>query len=420
MKKSKLLFTAGLGTLFESFDFYLFSLFAVTLNYSFFGSVNKHSVLWIFLIFAVGYFARIVGALIFGYWGDKLGRLYSFKKTVVIMAISSIMIGLLPTYESVGILAVAFLILLRFIQGISFGGEFSGAVIIIIERYKKHLPLLILALSLMTTIGVLLAKLTYSVLGYLLDYQGMLNYGWRIAYIFGGIMIFHSYFARKEIAESEEFKLVQNHTNYKNTIHEMFLSHKKLLLIAILSIIVGEMFWGVILVYLPNFMTLKYNSPDLVNNIYYISMSGMLIGCCLGALLADIVNIRVVYSTGTILTLVTLIPFYVFTSDIAIKSLFSFYLLLLLLTTTTGVTAVLSLLMLSKRFPVKYRYTLLSAAYAFSAFFFIGLPPFLFSYFTRENSMYYPMLVFGIGCVVQLIAVQLFYKKTEKFVSIQQ
>ena len=75
MKKSKLIFTAGLGTFFEAFDFYLFSLFAVALNYSFFGSVNKHSILWIFLIFAVGYLARIVGALVFGYWGDKLGRL---------------------------------------------------------------------------------------------------------------------------------------------------------------------------------------------------------------------------------------------------------------------------------------------------------------------------------------------------------
>ena len=106
----------------------------MALNYSFFGSVNKHSVLWIFFIFAVGYLARIVGALIFGYWGDKLGRIYSFKKTVSIMAISSIVIGFLPTYESVGILAVIFLIILRFIQGISYGGEESGANIIIMEN----------------------------------------------------------------------------------------------------------------------------------------------------------------------------------------------------------------------------------------------------------------------------------------------
>ena len=127
MKKSKLIFTAGLGTLFESFDFYLFSLFAVALNKSFFDSINQHSVLWIFIIFAVGYLARIMGALVFGYWGDKIGRLYSFKKTIIIMAISSILIGIIPSYESIGIFAVIFLIILRFIQGVSYGGEMSGA-----------------------------------------------------------------------------------------------------------------------------------------------------------------------------------------------------------------------------------------------------------------------------------------------------
>jgi MFS transporter, MHS family, proline/betaine transporter len=81
MKKSKLVFIARLGTMFEAFDFYLFSLFAIELNYAFFGSVNKHSILWIFIIFAVGYLARISGALIFEYWGDKIGRLYSVRNS---------------------------------------------------------------------------------------------------------------------------------------------------------------------------------------------------------------------------------------------------------------------------------------------------------------------------------------------------
>ena len=231
MKKSKLIFIAGLGTLFESFDFYLFSLFALALNYSFFGSVNKHSVLWIFSIFAVGYLARIVGALVFGYWGDKLGRLYAFKRTVFLMGISSITIGLLPTYESVGILAVVFLIVLRFIQGISYGGEETGATIVILENYKKNLPLLILCISIMQTIGVFLAKATFSLLSYLLTTQQMMDYGWRIAYILGGFLIFHSYFARKEIAESDEYKFVSQKHKYKNPIHQIISKYKQILLL---------------------------------------------------------------------------------------------------------------------------------------------------------------------------------------------
>ena len=81
-----------------------------------------------------------------------------------------------------------------------------------------------------------------------------------------------------------------------------------------------------------------------------------------------------------------------------------------------GTSGVLTLLVLAKRLPVHYRYTLTAVSYAFSGFLFIGLPPFLFSLFTRQNSMYYPIIVFALGWVVQLIAIQVFYKKTAKFV----
>jgi MFS family permease len=417
MKKSKLIFTAGLGTLFETFDFYLFSLFTLALNYSFFGSVNKHSVLWIFLIFAVGYFARIVGALIFGYWGDKLGRLYSFKKTIVIMAISSIIIGFLPTYESVGILAVVFLIILRFIQGVSFGGEFSGAVIIISEKYKTHLPILIMCVTLMSTIGVFLAQFTYGVLEYFLDHQAMMDYGWRIAYIVGGILIFHSYQARKSIAESEEFNFTKENTIYKNTIHQMITNHKELLIWGTLSIIAVQSFWGVFMIYLPNYISLEYGASAIHSNIYYIMIIGLVVGKIAGAFLADHINIRVVYSVGTILCILLITPFYMSITYNLPADVEGFYILLFLLSTSIGTTNVLYVLQLAKRFPIEYRYTLVSSAFALSAFLFIGIPPFLFSYFTLESSMFYPILVFGLVCVVQLIAVQVFYKKTEKFVS---
>jgi MFS family permease len=386
------------------------------LNYSFFGSVNKHSTLWIFLIFAVGYFARIIGALVFGYWGDKLGRLYSFKKTVVIMAISSMVIGFLPTYESVGILAVVLLITLRFIQGISYGGEMSGATIVIVENYKKNQPLLILVIALMSVAGVFLAKSTYSILGYFFNHHDMMDYGWRIAYIFGGIMIFHSYFARKYIAESEEFKFTQKNSVYKNTIHEMLSSYKSLLLIGICCLPLMQLFWGVLMVYLPSFMALKYNSSSLISNIYNIMTLGMLVGCILGAVFANITNIRVVYSVGAVLTFL-LVPLFYYSINSGGSDHTIFYTLLLLLSITESASGVLTLLLISKRLPVKYRYTLVSTSFALGYFLFIGLPPIIFSYFTREANMYYPILVYGVGVVISLIAVQVFYKKTEKFVS---
>jgi MFS family permease len=415
MKKSKLIFIAGIGSLFEVFDFYLFSLFAVALNYSFFGKVNQHSVLWIFLIFAVGYLARIVGALIFGYWGDKLGRLYSFKKTIVIMALSSILIGFLPTYESVGILAVILLIALRFIQGISYGGEYSGAIIVVSERYKKHTPLLVLCITLLGTVGIFLAQLTYLLLSHFLDHQSMMNYGWRVAYIFGGILILHSYQARKKIAESEEFKFSIHNKIYKNTIGQMITSYKGILLLGILSLVGVQFFWGVFMIYLPNYISLKYPSLGITSNTYNTVILGSIIGQIIGAFLADKTSIRKVYSIATMISILLIIPLTISMASNLNSGIESFYILLFIISVANGSTTVLYMLQLSKRFPVKYRYTLVATAFAISAFFFIGLPPFLFSYFTREASMYYPMLVFGIGCIIQFIAVQFFYKKTEDF-----
>ena len=412
MSKLRLVFTAGMGTLFEAFDFYLFSLFALALNYAFFGTVNKHSVLWIFIIFAVGYLARISGALIFGYWGDKIGRLYSFKKTVVIMALSSILIGFLPTYHQIGVLSIIFLMVLRFIQGVSYGGEESGATIVIIENFKKHQAVLVMCVALMDTVGVILAKLTYMFLSTVFNHQDMINYGWRVAYILGGILIFHSYFARKSMVESDVFSFSKKTFPYKNTIHEMFKNYKFLLLIGVLSVAGTELFWGVFMIYIPSYISLKYNSSEISSFIYYVILAGKIAGCFIGAIIADKTNIRVVYSVASIICVLLSLPLYIgLNSDI----LFDSYFLLLFLSIADGCNGVLMVLQLSKCYPIKYRYTLVSCAYAVAAFLFVGLPPFLFSYFTREDSLYYPLMIFAIVYAVQFIAVQILYSKTKKY-----
>ena len=413
MNKNKLIFTAGLGTLFESFEFYLFSLFAIALNHSFFGSINQHSVLWIFLIFAIGYLARIVGALIFGYWGDKIGRLYSFKKTVIIMALSSIAMGLIPTYASIGILAIVLLMTFRFVQGLSYGGELSGATIVIIEKYKKNQPILILFVCLMISVGIFLAKITYALLGVLLSYQHMSDYGWRIAYICAGLLMFHSYFARQSFAEAHDFQLMKSKTTYKNTIVQMFAQYKSILFLGVLCLIGVQTFWSVFLIYLPTYSVLTYHSSQITSNIYYIIIFGKIIGAILGALIANKTNIKSVYSISSIFCILLTIPLYITLKNFNLNN---FYYLLSLITIIDSTASVLCMLQLAKRFPIKYRYTLTATANALSAFFFIGLPPFLFSYFTREESMFYPMLVFGIACMIQFLSVQIFYKKTEQFI----
>ena len=349
------------------------------------------------------------GALIFGYWGDKQGRVHSFKITIVVMALSSIAIAYIPSHQYIGVFAVVFLIALRFIQGVSFGGEMSGAVIIISEKYKKHQPILIMCIWLMSVAGVLLAQGTYTLLSTYISHESFTQYGWRIAYIFGGLMIFHSYFARKNIAESDEFKNSIKRTEYKKTIKSMFSNYKVVLMLSILTVAGVQVFWGAFMVYLPSFISLKYASPDLTAHMTTIILSGMVVGAVIGAVLASITNIRAVFSIGSLLSLCLTVPMYLAINS---GSWVNLYLLCFMFAFPQGVSAVMQLLLLSRRLPVRYRYTLLATAFASSAFLFIGIPPFIFSYFTRESSMYIPMLVLGIGYFIQLIAVQIFYKKT--------
>jgi len=135
----------------------------------------------------------------------------------------------------------------------------------------------------------------------------------------------------------------------------------------------------------------------------------MVLGGIIGAVLANKTNIKSVFSIGTVWSLGLILPMYFAINS---GSWITLYIYCFVFAFPQGASAVLYLLLLSRRLPVRYRYTILATAFAFSAFLFIGIPPFIFSYFTRESSMYIPMLVLGIGYFIQLLAVQIFYKKT--------
>lgn len=138
LKKIKLLLTVSSGSLFETYDFYLFALFSTAISQAFLGGGTTTDMMWVFIVFASGYFARIIGALFFGYLGDKHGRSLSFRYTILIISFTSIAIGLIPTYSVIGIFAIILLFILRIAQGIACGGGLSGAIVLIYGHTHKH------------------------------------------------------------------------------------------------------------------------------------------------------------------------------------------------------------------------------------------------------------------------------------------
>ena len=124
----KVIFASSLGTVFEWYDFYLYGSLAAIIAKQFFSGLNETSAfIFALLAFAAGFAVRPFGAIVFGRLGDMIGRKYTFLVTIVIMGLSTFLVGILPNYASIGFAAPAILIILRLLQGLALGGEYGGA-----------------------------------------------------------------------------------------------------------------------------------------------------------------------------------------------------------------------------------------------------------------------------------------------------
>ena len=131
----KVIFASSLGTVFEWYDFYLYGSLAAIIAKQFFSGLNETSgFIFALLAFAAGFAVRPFGALVFGRLGDLVGRKYTFLVTIVIMGASTFLVGVLPSYASIGVAAPIILIVLRLLQGLALGGEYGGAATYVAEH----------------------------------------------------------------------------------------------------------------------------------------------------------------------------------------------------------------------------------------------------------------------------------------------
>ncbi len=205
---SRVLPATVMGNALEFFDFTIYAIFAATIGKVFFPLGNTTaSLIASWATFAVGFLMRPLGALVFGYLGDKFGRKFSLSGTILLTGIPTLVIGLLPGYEEIGILAPMILIACRLLQGFCTGGEYNGAAIFALEHFGNLKPGTVGGtITGSCVIGALLA--TFS--GYLIS-----NYGhesmWRLPFIFGALISLIGFIIRFYINETPEFtKLAKN------------------------------------------------------------------------------------------------------------------------------------------------------------------------------------------------------------------
>ncbi len=207
----KVVVASLIGTSLEWYDFFIYgTAAALVFNKLFFPSFEPLvGTLLAFTTYAVGFIARPVGGLVFGHYGDKIGRKNVLVVTLLLMGIATFAIGLLPTYATIGVWAPILLVALRFVQGLGLGGEWGGAVLMTLESGDpKRRGLNASWPQVGVPLGLLLANGVLSLMGVLTDDAAFLSWGWRVPFLISGLLVLVGLWIRLTIAESPLFQEV--------------------------------------------------------------------------------------------------------------------------------------------------------------------------------------------------------------------
>jgi MFS transporter, MHS family, shikimate and dehydroshikimate transport protein len=204
---ARVVLASFIGTTIEWYDFFLYgTAAALVFNQVFFPELDPIAgTMAAFATYAVGFFARPVGGIVFGHFGDRMGRKSMLVTTLMLMGMATFLIGLLPTYDQIGVAAPALLVLLRFIQGFGVGGEWGGAVLMAVEHgHAGRRGLYASWVQAGVPAGLLLATAVFNVFSLLPDDQ-FLRWGWRVPFLLGIALLGVGMFIRIQVFESPLF-----------------------------------------------------------------------------------------------------------------------------------------------------------------------------------------------------------------------
>src|ERR1700720_1520833 len=314
-RKQLVLVAASLGTVFEWYDFFLYGSLAVFFSALFFPPGNETAAFLASLAtFGAGFAVRPFGALVFGALGDRIGRKRCFMLTMVMMGLSTLFVGLLPTYAQVGVWAPVLLVFLRLTQGLAVGGEYGGAATYVAEHARPaHRGYFTSWLQTTSTIGLLLSLLVILACRLTLGDDAFKSWGWRIPFLTSILLLAVSVYIRLKLEESPVFqKMKLDGCTSKSPIRESFGSWANLkgVLITLFGITSGmTVIW-----YGAQFYALFFMQSTLQIN-YKTSYTIFAIGLSLGTplivlfgALSDRMGRRPVMIAGLLLGALTLIP----------------------------------------------------------------------------------------------------------------
>ena len=241
----RVIFAASLGTVFEWYDFYLYGALLTVISAKFFTGMNDTTAfMFALLAFGAGFFVRPFGALVFGRLGDLVGRKYTFLITIVIMGSSTALVGMLPSYETIGVAAPIILICLRLLQGLALGGEYGGAATYVAEHAPDGKRGLYTSwIQTTATMGLFLSLMVILACRTLMSPEAFNEWGWRVPFLLSIVLLIVSVYIRLQLAESPVFQEIKNEGKLsKAPLTESFgrWSNLKIVLLALLGATAGQ------------------------------------------------------------------------------------------------------------------------------------------------------------------------------------
>ena len=409
--RRRVVIASTFGNGFEWYDFAIFGMFSPVIAKLFFPAGNElNSMLLTFATFAVAFAMRPLSGVLFGLYADRLGRKGALTLMIIMMAIGTGLIGLLPTYQAVGIAAPICMVLARMIQGVSVGGEFSNATAMLVEyspanRRGYYGSFQMVSQALGFTIGALLA---YLVTTYLSP-ASLESWGWRIPFLLGMLIGPFGYWLRSNIDETPEFqRYLQSKQKPANTpLSELFARHPRSLLVGFCLVVMGTVSYYVMLLYIPIYAVRQLGVPMSGTQLSSVLSTALIVVFCpFAGALSDRIGRRAVVLPATVL--------YVIVVWFAVSYLLAEPSLSRLILAQMATSLVMAFIwgptpvLLTDLFPVGIRSTGVGLIYNAGVAIFGGLAPFAITWLIaltgdKMSPVYYVVISAVVGVVGLLL-----------------
>jgi MHS family proline/betaine transporter-like MFS transporter len=413
--RSKSIISSSVGNVLEWYDFGLFAIYSPLFSQLFFPNKDHSAALLAtFSIFAVGFICRPIGALLFGFLGDRGGRVQALRLSILMISIPTLLIGLLPTYSQCGIVAPILLMLIRVWQGISLGGEYSGNLIYLAETAPNKYRATVTALAgTGANFGILLASCMGGVMSYLFSETVFHAWAWRLPYIISGILCLLIYATRLQMQETHVFEHLKiKHQLVRNPLKVMIKENMPQVLRTLGLVCMGSTFYYFCFVYVPIFLMQREQfSLFKAANFMAVFMAAMLVLVPLAGRLCDYVGRRKMLLCNALLVTIIVVPgFYILQKN----QLSLMLLVMAFFTIASSLEQGTTSIAVVENYPVPARYTGLSFGYNIGNGLFGGTVPLVCEWLLMKTHSELSPAFYIMGCAIVTGLVAFFFTKETK------